>query len=531
MKLFSWRGTCSFLIFIFGVLICHYTGNRGIFPIDSFSHYDSGYRILNGEHPFRDYWIVSGFFIDYVQSIIFYLLGTNWQVYLLNASILNGLTALLVYKLFNKLGLDFKLSFFYAICFAILAYPSSGTPFVDHHSTLLSLVAIIFLILAFEKNKIFYWSLVPVFLFFAFLSKQVPATYIFLVIMLMSVFHFTHQSKKDFIKIIFILTMSSIILIVLLILFFYLKNIDIKFFITQYIYYPTTIGEERFKIINHDLKNSFLNFKFIYLALFFLSYFSYKNLKENGSFYKDIDFKILLICIFSFIAFAQHIILTKNQIFIFFLIPFFLGFANIQLNNIKIKYKKYFRLILIIFCVGATLKYHIRFNLERKFHELNNVKFTYAIDSKYLSKKFRGLKWVTPNNKNENEVLLELEFLRKVKKILKNETKKKIVLTNYSFFSVLTNENISGYSRWYPGDNSAFPIKGSKHFESYRNFIVNILNKKKIEVVYILPDVKENNLLDYLDFRCFKKEELELKIVKYEINDKCNDFFIMKIVD
>ena len=178
MKLFSWRGTCSFLIFIFGVLICHYTGNRGIFPIDSFSHYDSGYRILNGEHPFRDYWIVSGFFIDYVQSVIFYLLGTNWQVYLLNASILNGLAALLVYKLFNKLGLDFKLSFFYAICFAILAYPSSGTPFVDHHSTLLSLVAIIFLILALEKNKILYWSLIPIFLFFAFLSKQVPAAYI-----------------------------------------------------------------------------------------------------------------------------------------------------------------------------------------------------------------------------------------------------------------------------------------------------------------------------------------------------------------
>ena len=171
MKLFSLRGTCSFLIFLFGVLICHYTGNRGIFPIDGFSHYDSGYRILNGEHPFRDYWIVSGFFIDYVQSIIFYLLGTNWQVYLLNASILNGLTALLVYKLFNKLGLDFKLSFFYVICFAVLAYPSSGTPFVDHHSALLSLVAIIFLILAFKKNKILYWSLVPIFLFFAFYSS------------------------------------------------------------------------------------------------------------------------------------------------------------------------------------------------------------------------------------------------------------------------------------------------------------------------------------------------------------------------
>ena len=38
-------------------------------------------------------------------------------------------------------------------------------------------------------------------------------------------------------------------------------------------------------------------------------------------------------------------------------------------------------MILIIFCVGVTLKYHIRFNLERKFHELNNVKFSLAEDS------------------------------------------------------------------------------------------------------------------------------------------------------
>ena len=174
MKLFSWRGTCSLAIFFIGALICHYTGNKGIFPIDSFSHYDSGYRILNGEHPFRDYWIVSGFFIDYFQSIIFFLFGTSWQAYLLNASILNGLISLLIYTLFNKLGLDFKLSFFYALCFAILAYPSSGTPFVDHHSALLSLVAIIFLILAFEKNKLIYWSLVPIF-------KQTSAGYIYII--------------------------------------------------------------------------------------------------------------------------------------------------------------------------------------------------------------------------------------------------------------------------------------------------------------------------------------------------------------
>ena len=301
MKLFSLRGTYSFLIFLFGVLICHYTGNRGIFPIDSFSHYDSGYRILNGEHPFRDYWIVSGFFIDYVQSVIFYLLGTDWQVYLLNASILNGLAALLVYELFNKLELDFKLSFFYAICFAILAYPSSGTPFVDHHSALLSLVAIIFLILALEKNKILYWSLVPIFLFFAFLSKQVPAAYILLTVLVSIVVHFLHQNKKNIIKILITLFLTSLFLVISLITFFKLLDVNLDSFFTQYLFYPNTISEGRYKTINYNFKNVFLNFKFIYIALIFLAFVTFKTLKnKNKQLFKSLYFKIFLINVLLF---------------------------------------------------------------------------------------------------------------------------------------------------------------------------------------------------------------------------------------
>ena len=140
------------------------------------------------------------FFYRLFSKYYFLFFGLIGKLISLNASIFNGFYQLLVYKLFNKLGLDFKLSFFYAICFAILAYPSSGTPFVDHHSTLLSLVAIIFLILAYEKNKILYWSLIPIFLFFAFLSKQVPAIYILFTVIVLIVYHFSHQKKNDIIK-------------------------------------------------------------------------------------------------------------------------------------------------------------------------------------------------------------------------------------------------------------------------------------------------------------------------------------------
>ena len=79
------------LILFFAIFFNHFSGNRGIFPADSFAFFDSGQRILNGEFPFKDYWVVSGPFIDYFQALLFSLFGINWQVYILQASIINSL--------------------------------------------------------------------------------------------------------------------------------------------------------------------------------------------------------------------------------------------------------------------------------------------------------------------------------------------------------------------------------------------------------------------------------------------------------
>ena len=86
--------TLILFIFLFSLSINQYYGNRGIFPIDSFSHFDTGFRILLGEHPFKDYWIISGPIIDYLQAIFFYIFGVNWQSYILHASVLNAVLAL-----------------------------------------------------------------------------------------------------------------------------------------------------------------------------------------------------------------------------------------------------------------------------------------------------------------------------------------------------------------------------------------------------------------------------------------------------
>ena len=96
---------------------------------------------------------------------------------------------------------------------------------------------------------------------------------------------------------------------------------------------------------------------------------------------------------------------------------------------------------------------------------------------------------ITPNTVNE-QVKEEMNYIIKVKEYLEQEPDIKMLITNYSFFSILLNKNVGSYTRWFPGDNSAFPKKGNNYEEEYKNFISKILNKKKIESIYILTLVR-----------------------------------------
>ena len=63
--------------------------------------------------------------------------------------------------------------------------------------------------------------------------------------------------------------------------------------------------------------------------------------------------------------------------------------------------------------------------------------------------------------------------------------------------------------------------KGNKYAQDYKDLITSIFRKRKIKSVYILPDINEKNLLEYVDSKCFNKIELEDKIIKYEVNENC----------
>ena len=103
-----------FLLF-FSIFINQHYGNRGVDPMDSFHFFDSGYRILNGEVPFIDYWLVKGVLMDYIQAIFFYIFGISWKSYVLHASLFNALLTISTFFVLKNFKLKTE------FCFLLLA--------------------------------------------------------------------------------------------------------------------------------------------------------------------------------------------------------------------------------------------------------------------------------------------------------------------------------------------------------------------------------------------------------------------------
>ena len=108
-----------FLVF-FSITINQYYGYIGILPIDSFLIFNSGYDLMNGYYPFKDYWTIKEPFIDLLQAIFFKLFGVSWFSYVLHASIFNCLITISTFFLLKKFKLSNYICLFYSFCVAVL---------------------------------------------------------------------------------------------------------------------------------------------------------------------------------------------------------------------------------------------------------------------------------------------------------------------------------------------------------------------------------------------------------------------------
>lgn len=511
-------------LFVFAFTLNWFSGNTGVIPIDTFGFFDTGYSILKNNLPIKDVWIHTGLVVDYIQSVFFLLLGNSWNSYLAHSSIFNAVTALVFYLFLTTLKISKNYSLIYALSFSILAYPVIGTPFAYLHAYLLCVVSLICLSSAINSEKFKLWILIPILLFFAFFSMQTPSAYIVLLVGFFGLVYLINSKKYIVIKYIIF---GIIISLIIFVIFLYLTDTSLRDLVYQYFLFPLSIGESRLKSEigayvklqdQLNLKRIFGEFKFIYFFLIPLIILNLVKFKK-----KKIDkiFLISLLFILSTIIFIFNQLTQANQIYIFSLIPILAAILHINLIEIgKKKYVMFFLLILVF----VSIKYHHRYNVERKFIDLENINKASYINAIDIHEKLKGLKWVTGfSNPSDDKKLLKLAL-----ETIRSDNSNILIITHYQFFLTLLNDknNINILNRWYIWDNNSHPTENHELFDYYQAFATKKFKDKKIKTIYLVGNNEEftfENIKNYFVGMCFEtKNIVENRLLKLSLI-QCNN--------
>jgi len=509
-----------FILAVYAFLINWLSGNVGVMPIDTFGFFDSGYSILKNKLPIRDFWIFTGLVVDYIQAFFFLVFGLSWKSYIFHSSAINILATLSFYYFLKNFNLKNYFIFFYCISFATLCYPVSGTPFAYLHSYVFSLIAIFLSIIGIQKQKNLFWFILPFVFFLAFFSMQTPSFYIIILILFFSFYHFIINKQFENFKYFFL---GSLLSLVIFIIFLFLTKTPLKNLIYQYFLFPLTIGEGRYvsdvnayvKLSDQfNLKRIFGDFKFIHIFYFPLIFVTINLFFKKN---RELIFLNIIILISSFLFFFNQL-MQANQIYIFSLIP--LLASTLHINLIKFKQSKKFIIITILSIIFITGKYHLRYNVDRKFDDIENVNKSTMIEAKSIDKKLNYLNWISLQFKDPSE---EVNLIKEALILLKSDSRKKILITHYQFFSLLLEEDLNILNRWYLWDNNTHPTENHKYFENYKKLVNNNLKNNRIEVIYLLGPNKEilfSDIKNYFENSCFKHNiVIENKFSYHEIID------------
>ena len=100
------------ILLVFSISFNQYYGYIGVLPIDSFLIFNSGYDVLNGYLPFKDYWTIKGPLLDIIQAFFFKIFGISWFSYVIHASVFNFIITIATFYTLIKFELNINYCFF-----------------------------------------------------------------------------------------------------------------------------------------------------------------------------------------------------------------------------------------------------------------------------------------------------------------------------------------------------------------------------------------------------------------------------------
>ena len=171
-------------------------------------------------------------------------------------------------------------------------------------------------------------------------------------------------------------------------------------------------------------------------------------------------------------------------------------------------------------CLIAVSKYHLRFNEERKFNELENIDISKFVEAEMIDKKLKGLRWVTylmPENPKK-----EVDGIVEVINYLKKDKLKKILITDYQIISPILDIYDNSPNQWHHPSVS-FPLKGQKYYDIYKNYFIKKIKKYKIDYIFEARSDEKIITSLILNENCFSKQRVSYLLIKLKLNFNCED--------
>lgn len=508
-----------FLLILVSLNSIIYFGFVGINPLDNFTIYSSGFYVLNGLIPFKDFWVVTGPFLDLTQALLFNFFSVDWFAYVMHAAFFNLIFTLITYYTLRKFNLDKLSSFIYSIFLSLISYSQTGTPFVDHHATILSLIGLELLLLGILTAKNKFWILIPIIYFLAFFSKQTPSAYFiifsFFLILLNFILRF---NLNNFYYFLFGVFLSVIILLFFLIYY----DIDFKNIYNQYFLFASSVGKDRLNaefLFPINFSRYFLKFKLIHLSYFILFYILIFNIKKKFNFIKSKDFLIIVGLILSSWVLIIHQLLTLNSKFVYLVIPILAGFSHIYLIkyiSIKTRYKNLILIFSFIFFF-----YYFNFYIKEKRFVLSNTinNIHKAVETKIIDNKY-NFDWISTLSTDPAREIIHLKNI--INFFAKNKNFNYVIVTDYQFLFAKPEFNRNIFiNKWYhPG--ISYPRPDNENYIYFKEFLIKKIKNNNVKAIYFIsPSLfrdENQEIFKSLYTNCLNKEYyLDGDLVKFDL--------------
>ena len=122
---------------------------------------------------------------------------------------------------------------------------------------------------------------------------------------------------------------------------------------------------------------------------------------------------------------------------------------------------------------------------------------------------------MSANTDRVNQIKLTKDYLSKNNNVM--------LVSNYSFFSVINQKKTHSPIRYAVFDNTSFPLGNSKFSSQFKEFLIKNIKKKNVESILTFM-IDDNRIIrENLEDDCYTINKINEQVINYKLNFNCDN--------